>query len=145
MSDPVTTMVARLKDLSAVTDIIGSGNNAKIEPVRSHQGVALPRITYQRIGGEGPVNAAGGTTKTAEARIQIYCDAATYDGAWTLARVVQGDCDPTSPTGLSGWIDGNGDTWHLVLGPLDRPVPVKTDQDEAPFQVVQDYIIWYSE
>ncbi len=145
MSDPSAIMVTRAKAIAAVTTLIGTGNDARIEPMRSKQSVAKPRITYQRIGGEGPVNAAGGTTPTAEARLVINCDASTYDGAWALARALQGDSAASSPTGLSGFQDANGDTWHLVLGPRDGPIPVDTDQDTGTFQVIQDYIVWYSE
>jgi len=133
---PNTLMVARLKGLTAVSDLVG----AKIYPMKAPQKVALPYVTYQQIS-RVPANHAMGTTSTNFQRIQVDCWASSYDGAQALAAAVRGDEAESSPTGLAGWIDGNSQVWHLQNEMDDiEPITVGRDEFEA-HRVIQEYFV----
>jgi len=129
-------MVTRLKTTSAVTDLIGSSNSARIRPLRRNQSGSLPAVVYNQIGGHRE-NVTAGTSNTASSRFRVHSIAATYDGAHTLAEAVE--------TALSGWNDrASSGVWHLVMGPQDGPDETLPGQDTAEFAVVQDFLVWHS-
>ncbi len=133
---PYTRMVAKLKSMADVTALVGT----RIFPMRAPQGAVLPFITYQRVS-RRPVNWVRGTSTTNFLRIQVNCWATDYDGAVALAAAVRGDEDPNAPTGLSGWIDGEGEVWHLDIGTDDAEnITPGRDEFEA-IRVIQDYIV----
>ncbi len=133
---PYTLMVAKLKGLSAVSDLV----QAKIFPMKAPQKVALPYITYQQIS-RVPVEHATGTTQTNFQRIQVNCWAADYDGAQALALAVRGDEAESEPTGLSGWIDGNSQVWHLH-NEIDDVEIIKVGQDlHEAHRVIQEFFV----
>ena len=130
-------MVTRLKAVSAVTDIVGAGNSARIRPLRRNQGGPLPAIVYDQVGGYR-ANHTTGTSTTAESRFRVHCLASSYDGAHTLAEAVEG--------ALSGWNDATsgGGVWHMVMGPQDGPDETTPGQDAAEFAKLMDFSVWHS-
>jgi hypothetical protein len=128
-------MVARLKAVSAVTDIVGSGTSARIRPLRRNQGGALPAVVYDQVGGYR-ANVTDGTSTTAESRFRVHCLADSYAGAHALSEAVEG--------ALSGWNDSSSGVWHLTMGPQDGPDETLPGQDAAEFAMVQDYAVWHS-
>ncbi len=133
---PNTLMVAKLKALSDVSDLVGT----RVYPMKAPQDVDLPYIVYQQIS-RTPENHATGTTQTNFQRIQVSCWAEDYDGAQALALAVRGDEDPTSPTGLAGWNDSNSDVWHLQ-SEIDDVESIKDGQDEfEAHRVIQEYLV----
>lgn len=132
-----TRMVTRLKATSAVTDIVGAGNSARIRPLRRNQGADPPAIIFDQVGGYR-ANVAAGTSTTGESRFRLHCLASSYDGAHTLSDAVEG--------ALSGWNDraGGSGVWHLEMGPQDGPDETTPGQDAAEFAVVMDFLVWHS-
>ena len=125
---PDTRMVARLKATAAVTNLVGT----RIEPIRSRQAGALPRITWMRVG-TAPINSAAGTTGEAEVRFQIDCFGSTYASARAVADAVTG--------ALSGWNDASSCVWHKVMD-FDDPENPDTGQDVGLYRIVHDYLVF---
>ena len=133
-------LVARLKAITAVTDLVG----VRIMPIGRLQGNDLPAITYERVTGT-EVNHATGTTNTARVRFEVTCWADGYVAAYALAAAVRGDGAQGAATGMSGWIDANSNVWHLVLGPVDAPESTIPGQDKKrAYGVTLDYVVWCS-
>jgi hypothetical protein len=138
---PHTRLTARLKAITAVTDLVG----ARIWPVDRRQGTELPAITYERIT-RTELNHATGTTNTSRVRIELNCWASSYAGAHALAAAVRGNGAADSPTGIAGWTDGNGNGWHIVLGPMDAPAAWLPGQDARTAHCVSMHVVtWYTE
>ena len=133
---PYTLMVAKLKGMEAVSDLVGT----RVYPTKAPQGVALPYVVYQLIS-RVPVNHSTGATQTNFQRIQVSCWAEDYDGALALAAAVRGDEDETEPTGLSGWNDSADQVWHLQ-NEMDDIEPLKVGRDEVEaHRVIQEYFV----
>ena len=117
MSRPEVLLVAKLKSMSAVTALVGT----RVWPLY-RKANTLPAITYE-VTGDEPINHSTGTTKTSFVRVSILCFAATYAGVKTLAAAVRGDEAESSPSGISGWTDGNSSIWHLqsVIEDMEAP------------------------
>lgn len=133
---PETRLVANLKGTSAVTDLIGTGDDARLYFAVRPQGTALPAITYQRVGTTA-FNHAHGQCDFAQAMIQVNCLASSISGAKALAAVVT--------DALSGWSDLTGDPLIDMshwLGDSDAIFEVP-GQDARDFAVMQDYLIQY--
>ena len=87
---------------SSISSIIGSGDSARIYPLRLPQAATFPALTYQRISGDRVRN-LGGPTGTAMSRIQFDAwdqeDAAGgYSSVKTLADVVRRAIDGVEGT-----------------------------------------------
>jgi hypothetical protein len=138
MSSPEEIFVARIKALSA---IVGStGLSATIYPDSFPEGGSLPAITYE-MSGDNPVNHAGGATGTHETHITVHCMATTYAGVKSLAALVVGDED-SSPSGISGWVDGDGNVWHLD-SQRDEPGDIIVGQDVKHYYgMTQEFSVW---
>ena len=114
MSLPQARLVAQLKTLAAVTELIGSA----IFPMIAPQGTAYPHLVYQVLS-DTPVNSAGGATPTSNMKIRVAAlslasgGQSAYAAAWALASAVRGDCAVSEPSGISGWRDPAGSIWHL--------------------------------
>lgn len=138
MAAPRNRLVAKLKGMAAVEAIVGT----KAFPVKAPQGTVLPYITYQQTA-DPPANHSTGATSTAECRIQVNCWASTYDGAVSLAAAVRGNEAESAPTGISGWIDDEGNVWHLQ-NEADGMESIMRGRDEfEAFQVVHNYLVWH--
>lgn len=131
-------MVVKIKATSAITDLIGSGNSARVYPALRHRDTTLPALTYQRIS-VNPVNASVGTSGTAFETIQVNCLASTYDGAWALSDVVE--------AALQGWTDTGGtppvSMCHLT-DKGDLPQDILGGQEVPEYGVRHDYLLQYA-
>jgi hypothetical protein len=136
MSDPRERLVAKLKGMASVSALVGS----RIWPMRAPQGQSKPYIAY-RVVDRVPINHAAGTTASNYMRIQLDLCSPTYDGAIALASAVRGDEDEETPTGLSGWIDGDGRLWHLEMEQEDADDEMPGRDEPEAFRVMQDYIV----
>jgi len=136
---PERRMVVKLKATSAVTDLIGTGDNARIYPIGRYQGTALPAITYQRVA-TTPINHSTGQVDTEFCTVQVNCFGATYTAAKGLAAAVA--------TALKGWTD---DTESPDIGMCHKhgesDLPQVTPQgQEGPDveAVTMDFFIQYT-
>ena len=137
MPQPAVRMVARLKALTTVTDLIGSGDEARIYPIQRYQGDVLPAITYQRLGNT-PLNHSTGETETAWATVQVLSIAIDEDAAWALAAAVKGDGEAGAATGLSAWTD---DTGTPVIGMCHWQGDNELPDSNIPGQSSQVYVV----
>ena len=82
-------LYTRLAAVSGVTDLVGTGNNARIWPISRREGAVNPSITYQRV--SGPKESAMGTSDTGLTHpvFQVDCFADTYREADDLAEAVR--------------------------------------------------------
>lgn len=83
-------LYAYLKSQSTITNLVGSGDNARIYPKVRPQGSALPAITFERASGGNQQNleAAAGW---ADPVFDITAWAADDEGAEALAEVLRGE------------------------------------------------------
>jgi len=125
-----TILVARLKAVTGVTDLVV----ARIWPL-ARQSDTLPAIVYETVS-DSPVNYAGGTNGTAEARFLVRCYDDSYAGAWALADAVR--------AALSGWADANGCVWHLDQQTDGDPIEAPGRDTIEAYEVAQEYTVWYS-
>lgn len=143
---PHTRIVARLKAVTAVTALIGTGNDAKIYPINAPQDTDGDYITHQTVSDES-INASVGATGTKHCRLQIISWSDDYDGARALAAAVEGDGDPSAPTGIAGWTIASGtpaiSSCHLDGGD-DMPSGMDPEQNTRKHGFSQDYIVWYN-
>ncbi len=135
MAEAYIRMVARLKAITAVDDLI----DGRVYPMKAPQDVDRPYITYQIIS-RVPINHATGTSDSHHERIQINCWGVNYDGAQELAAAVRGDEAQSSPTGLSGFNDGDGRVWHPENERDDIELLKVGHDDVEAFRVIQEYI-----
>lgn len=136
MSDPRIRMVARLKAITAVTDLVG----ARIWPMIARQAQAQPYIVYRMVD-RVPINHSAGTTTSNYMRIQVDLVASSYDGVMALADAVRGDEAESSPTGLSGWVDADSRVWHLESEQDDMEQIMDGRDQPVAFRIMQDYIV----
>lgn len=140
MAEAHIRMVAKLKAMSAVTDLVV----ARIHPVKVPQRKVLPYISYEQMGRSSQQHSTG-TTTTTDTTIELRCWASTYDGAHALADAVRGDEDAADPTGLAGWEDsgsvGGNDVWRLE-NEYDEVAEVRDGRDEFEAHcVVMDFLV----
>ena len=89
MADISTAFVTYLKTKSAVTDIIGSGADARIEPGSLTQGVAVPAIAYRRISTTHYSTINGTVAGLASTRMEINAIADTQLAADQLGEAIR--------------------------------------------------------
>lgn len=94
------TLVAFLKTLSAVTDIVGTGNNARIRPDRLEESDSRPTIEME-IDDEDPQNSLDGLGGLVYADVSIFSSARSKEAARALAEAIRLN-GTDSGTGLAG-------------------------------------------
>jgi len=113
---PQARLVARLKSLPGVTELVGGNVFGAIVPdIKSY-----PAIVYQVLSNP-PANDADGSCNQYMMRLRITAIALSiggkmppYDAAWAIAMAIVGDAEnEDGPTGISGWIDDAGSVWHV--------------------------------
>jgi hypothetical protein len=120
-----TRLVARLKAMTGLTAL----TSTRIYPLIVPQGQTLPAVVYQLLSCN-PVNDSTSTSGTRAYSFRVMPmaeasdSAAGYYAMVAVADAIIGDESRTSPTGLSGWTDADGDIWHLdsmsdVLGEIE--------------------------
>lgn len=88
MADIGTALKTYLKTKTAVTDLIGTGADARIYEQEAKQGVALPYIVYI-VYAVGSYEDLDGAVGVATNRIEVNCYAATAAAAYALAEAVR--------------------------------------------------------
>lgn len=130
-----------LKTVTAVTDLIGTGDNCRLFPEWTPEAEAYPYVTYTVIAADhvGDLSAASGIVRKL---IQVDVWAAT-----AVSREATGNA-------LRGALDGvTNDTWGSVnvrTVALDEEVdeleePADGDEGGVIFRRRQDYIVWHAE
>ena len=90
MPDFQEELLAYLKSRSAITDLVGVGNAARIYPDRMEQGVEMPYLVIVESGGENPEILSGtGGAGLVQSSWQIYSVAKNRKGANDLSEVVR--------------------------------------------------------
>lgn len=89
MADISSALVTYLKSKTSITDIIGSGANARIEPDGLTQGVAVPAIVYRRISTTHGQTINGSVAGIAWTRFEINAIAATRLQADQLSEAIR--------------------------------------------------------
>lgn len=136
-----SALTTYLESKTAITDIVGSGENARIYPVRRPENTGLPCIVYRRMPKDDShaqtIDKAGGTDAPV---FRLTCYAEQYGDADALGealrQVLQGF------RGTMGTVTVNA----CVLkdqydGDWDAP---DDGGDEGVYQDVNDYLIRYS-
>lgn len=81
-------LLTYLKTVSAITDIVGTGDNARIRPGRLSRSDSFPAIRYAFVSGDSVAHLTGGSG-IAQPLLQVDCYATTYSGANALAEQVR--------------------------------------------------------
>ena len=81
----VKTVIDILMADSSVTQIIGSGDDAKITPIVRTQDAGLPAVAVTSVA-VNPVNLLNGTSGMDENRVQVDSWASSYEGSRALAQ-----------------------------------------------------------
>jgi hypothetical protein len=82
-------LVTYLKTKTSITDLVGTGANARIRPTVLKQGDAYPAIRYYIGSGGSAELLAGGLAGMREPNLQVDCYATTRKQAESLADAVQ--------------------------------------------------------
>lgn len=107
----------------AVTAIVGSGDDARIEQIVRPQDVALPAVTISRIF-TAPTNNLTDDGGLDSNRVQVDSWALTYTQAKTLASACR---------------EALQDAGHQMESEFDNFDP---EIDEGTFRITQEYSIW---
>ncbi len=132
-------ILARLKAVSAVTAIVGSGTSARIHADHLPQDPTLEAITYRQISAPR-VHAFGSDPGLVQARWQIDAWGSTYEEARDLGDAIRGNGAGNAFSRFSGTLDST--VVQSVL--LDNEIPTFQD-DSGSYRNMQDYMIWYEE
>jgi len=134
-----------LLTLSAVTDLVGTGDTARIRPDRLHEDDALPGIIIE-VDNERPQNDLSGVGGLVYADVNIKCRAATKSGSRSLAEAIR--TNNTNPgTGLAGYRGTAGSqTIGAVLDGMQTSyMPAGDESDEGYYDTDCSYIIGFAE
>lgn len=81
-------LITQWKTASAITDLVGTGNAAKIWPQVARQGAVPPYVTFTRADGR-PIIDLGGPVGARLTVLHVYCWGITATQADTLADAVK--------------------------------------------------------
>jgi hypothetical protein len=127
---------------STITAVVGSGDDARVYPIRLPQGVVQPSVVYTRVSGEGDYHTRG-PSGLMRPRVQIDCWAQRVDVATSLANLVKARLD-----GFQGaWSYGSDSPQaeidvHGVFLEAERE---QYDDAMKLYGVSRDYFIWHQE
>lgn len=79
-------MIDAATDATAVTDLVGAGDDARVYWIRRDQGSALPALVLRVAGGEPDDLDLGDQADTSQSRVQASCLAESYKEARALAK-----------------------------------------------------------
>ena len=132
-------ILARLKAVTAITDIVGSGSSARIYAPSLPQNPVLEAITFQVISAPR-VHAFGSDPGLVESRWQVDAWGNTYEEARDLGDAIRGNGAGNAFSRFRGTLDST--VVQDVL--LDNEIPTFEDESGS-FRNMQDYMIWYEE
>lgn len=122
---------------STVTDLVGTGDNARVYPGFAPQGVSLPHVVLNTISdvSDHDMDGANGWT---EARVQVDCYARTVDDAEALAEVIRLACD-----GYKGTMGAAEVAFCFQEAGDDGPEPYPTNEPRQRSRRRDDYRFAY--
>lgn len=130
-------IVTRLEAVSGVTDLVGTGDDARIYPVKLPQNVTLEAISY-RIITDVQEHAMGSDVGVSHARLSVDCWGNDYDEAVALALATHAALSRFSGT-------SNGVAIQDIRS-LNGREGLQVFEDEVEeFRVIQDFMIDYDE
>lgn len=136
-------ILARLKAISNVTDIVGSGSNARIYAEHLPQNPVFEAITFKLI--DAPrIHASGADPGIVRSTWQIDAWAKTYKAARDLGDVIRGD---GAASALSRW-SGTLDSTVVQDIFLENELPVTepgAGEEDMLYRNMQEYDIHYKE
>ena len=132
-------ILARLKAVSAITDIVGLGANARIYAPDLPQDPTLQAITFRQISAPR-VHAFGSDPGLVGARWQVDAWGNTYKEARDLGDAIRGNGAGGALSRWSGTLDST--VVQDVL--LENEIPTFEDESGS-YRNTQDYLIWYEE
>lgn len=132
-------ILARLKAVTAITDIVGSGSSARIYAPHLPQRVVLEAIAFRLISAPR-VHAFGSDPGLVESRWQVDAWGKTYEEARDLGDAIRGNGAGNAFSRFKGTLDST--VVQDVL--LDNEIPTFEDASGS-FRNMQDYMIWYEE
>ena len=77
-----------LKTRSGITDIIGTGDDARIYAMQLPQKATFPALTFMRVGTPQRTVSHSGDSSLTQIRLQYSCWAETYEDAKDLAAAI---------------------------------------------------------
>lgn len=119
----VATVLAVLKADSMVTNLVGSGSDARISPMTMSQGIDMPAVTLQRVS-VTPQNNLRNNGSLDDVRIQLDAWATSYAGVLALASACRSAMENAG---------------HILIVEVDNYDP---EVDPKLFRVTQDYQVW---
>ena len=136
-------ILARLKEVSAVTTLVGSGSNARIyfEPLPQKpifDAIVIVMVSAPRV------HASGADPGIVRARVQVDAWSKSYEGARDLGDAIRGD---NAGSALNRW-SGTKDTTVVDDVFLENEQPlVETGAGEEGrlYRNSQDYMVHYKE
>ena len=132
-------ILGRLKAVTAITDIVGTGASARIYAEKLPQNTALEAITFRHISGER-THAFGKDSGLARARFQLDAWGNTWEDSRDLADAIRGDGNGSALSRFSG----TQDTTVIDDVMLDNELSTFEDESEG-YRTIQDYLVYYQE
>lgn len=133
-------LLARMKAVSAVTDIVGTGSSARIHAMHLPQKPTLEAVVFQRISTPIVVHAFGADPGLTEERWQVSAWGNTFLEAKTLAAAVK-----TALSRYSGTSDSTVFQDILHDGGADFDEDPINENTPRVFRSQNDYLVWYEE
>ena len=133
-------VLGRLKAVTAVTNIVGTGANARIYAPKLPQNTPLEAITFRGVGAREYAFDGGSDPGLVQARFQLDAWGNTYEESRDLADAIRGNGAGNAFSRFKGTQDGTVVDDTL----LDNEVPTFEDESGA-YRTMQDYLIWYQE
>jgi len=134
-----TGLYVKLKADTAVTALIGAGDNARLWPNMAPEGTDLPYITFSKISGN-QVNSMAGVTTLANPVLQVNVYDDDHLGVKNLAELVRLALDYDN----SGW--GTVDVRGVIMrNDVDIPELSPGLEEARVFGVAMDFEIWHTQ
>ncbi len=136
-------ILARLKAVTAITDIVGSGANARIYPEHLPQKPTLEAITFKLVSAPR-IHASGADPGIVRSRWQIDAWAKTYRAARDLGDAIRGDGAASAFSRWSGTLDSTAVQDIFLENELPLTEPGGGEGDML-YRNSQDYMVHYKE
>ena len=136
-------ILARLKEVTAVTNIIGTGDNARIHAEHLPQKPVFDAIVLKFVS-LVRVHASGADPGIVRARLQVDAWSEGYIGARDLGDAIRGD---NAGSALNRW-SGTKDTTVVDDVFLENELPLTetgVGSDDRLYRNSQDYMVHYKE
>ena len=132
-------ILGRLKAVTAITNIVGTGTSARIYAEKLPQDPTLEAITFKHVSGDR-IHAFGQDSGLVMARYQLDAWGNTWAESRDLADAIRGN----GAGNAFSRFRGTQDTTVVDDVLLDNELATFEDESEG-YRTVQDYLIWYQE